>query len=115
MSDSDTSCDACQVGAPRLSNEEIQQALATLPEWSCEVVDGVPQLVRQFRFKNFVDALSFANRLGEIAEREGHHPALLVEWGSLIVRWWTHKINGLHALDVKLSHESEALFKEVNG
>ena len=56
-------------------------------------------LERLFHFPSFADALAFTNRVGGIAEDEGHHPALLTEWGQVTVTWWTHKIRGLHRND----------------
>jgi 4a-hydroxytetrahydrobiopterin dehydratase len=111
MSKSDNQCDACRADAPQLVGSDLQQAISELPGWTLETIDDVPQLVRQYTFQNFAAALHFANTVGEIAEREGHHPALLVEWGSVCVRWWTHKIQGIHALDVKLAKETELLYE----
>ena len=56
--------------------------------------DGIKRLERSFNFKNFSEALSWTNKVGELAEAEDHHPALLTEWGKVTVTWWTHKIRG---------------------
>ncbi len=56
-----------------------------------------------------MDVLELANAIGEEAEKEGHHPALLVEWGSVEVRWWTHKIGGIHKNDVIMAAKTDEL------
>jgi 4a-hydroxytetrahydrobiopterin dehydratase len=73
------------------------------------VGDGIPRLERQYRFRSFVDALAFTNRVGEIAEAEGHHPAILTEWGRVTVSWWTHKIRGLHRNDFVMAAKTDRL------
>jgi len=58
------------------------------------------------------DALAFTNRVGALAEAEGHHPALLTEWGRVTVTWWTHKIRGLHRNDFIMAAKTDALAAE---
>jgi len=62
-------------------------------------VDGIHRLERVFKFRNFSDAADFTNKVAAIAEAEDHHPLLITEWGRVTVRWWTHKIKGLHQND----------------
>ncbi len=78
-------CAACRKDSPKATEEEQAQLLPLIPRWKIEARDGIPRLERVFRFRNFVDALAFTNRLGEIAEAEGHHPAILTEWGRVTV------------------------------
>lgn len=92
-------CEACRADAPKVSDDELKELLAKIPDWNIEVRDEVMQLEKVFAFKNFVEALEFTNQVGEIAEQEGHHPALLTEWGKVTVTWWSHKIAGLHRND----------------
>ena len=73
--------------------------LRSVTDWSLIGVDAVPRLERMFRFEDFKAAMAFANRVAELAEEAGHHPALLVEWGRVTVSWWTHDIGGLHRND----------------
>jgi 4a-hydroxytetrahydrobiopterin dehydratase len=93
------SCVACRMGAPTVTPEEKSTLLAQLADWSVMEVDGVERLERAFTFASFADALAFTNAVGEVAEAEGHHPAILTEWGRVTVSWWTHKIGGLHRND----------------
>ena len=92
-------CVACRRDAPTLSDDEIHELLPQVPGWEVVEIESVKQLRRVFSFADFAAALDFANAVGGIAEEEGHHPALLVEWGRVTVTWWTHKIGGLHRND----------------
>src|SRR5262249_37265726 len=73
-----------------------------------------PQLERVFHFPSFADALAFTNQIGTLAEAEGHHPALLTEWGRVTVTWWTHKIRGLHRNDFIMAAKTDALRLKVD-
>ena len=70
---------------------------------------SIARLERVFHFPSFADALAFTNRVGALAEEEGHHPALLTEWGRVTVTWWTHKIRGLHRNDFIMAAKTDAL------
>jgi 4a-hydroxytetrahydrobiopterin dehydratase len=72
--------------------------------------DGVKRLERTFGFRNFAEALAFTDKVGERAEVEGHHPALLTEWGRVTVTWWTHKIGGLHQNDFIMAAKTDELY-----
>lgn len=102
-------CEACRRGAPTVTEAEMRELLPQIPEWQIEEHDGVPRLSRLFTFPDFATALDFTNRVGEIAEAEGHHPALLTEWGKVTVQWWTHKIGGLHRNDFIMAARTDAL------
>jgi len=65
------------------------------------------QLSREFDFRDFAQALAFTNRVGEIAEAEDHHPAILTEWGKVSVTWWSHKIKGLHKNDLIMAARTD--------
>lgn len=106
-------CEACRVGAPRVTDEERSQLQPQIPDWTVVERDAIERLERNFGFGNFVDALQFTNAVGAIAEEEGHHPALLTEWGSVTVTWWTHKIEGLHRNDFIMSAKTDELFADV--
>ena len=90
---------ACRGGEPALTDAEIPELRAQVPEWQVVEREGVKRLEISFGFRNFAEALAFTDRVGEQAEVEGHHPALLTEWGKVTVTWWTHKIGGLHRND----------------
>jgi 4a-hydroxytetrahydrobiopterin dehydratase len=92
-------CEPCRKGAPTVTDAEAAELLPQLPGWEIVEREGIRRLERVFAFPSFVAALAFTLRIGEIAEEEGHHPALLTEWGRVTVTWWTHKIRGLHRND----------------
>jgi 4a-hydroxytetrahydrobiopterin dehydratase len=104
-------CEVCRVGAPKVTDEEAAEYLKQIPEWTILENDGVKRLERLFTFKNFVDALAFTNKVGQIAEEEGHHPAILTEWGKVAVAWWTHKIGGLHRNDFIMAAKTDQLYE----
>ncbi|MCS7173128.1 MAG: 4a-hydroxytetrahydrobiopterin dehydratase [Armatimonadetes bacterium] len=106
-------CTACRGDEPPLTDEEIAQLQPQVPDWQVVEQGGVKRLERTFRFRNFQEALAFANRVGELAEEQGHHPALLVEWGKVTVSWWTHKIRGLHRNDFIMAAKTDAAYREV--
>lgn len=102
-------CEACRRDAPAVSSDEMQSLLKEIPDWRVVDREGIPQLQRVFEFPDFASALAFTNSVGEIAEAEGHHPALLTEWGRVTVRWWTHKIRGLHRNDFIMAARTDEL------
>lgn len=105
----DQTCEPCRSGSAPMSQRDIERLKSQLPDWDLLEIDGVVRLSQSFRFRNFAEALAFTNRVGALAEAEGHHPALLTEWGQVTVQWWTHKIGGLHRNDFILAAKTEAL------
>ncbi len=105
-------CEACSTGAPLVSEQEMKQLLTMVDGWHVETRDGIPQLEKVYTFSNFLKALAFTNKVGELAESEFHHPALLTEWGKVTVTWWTHKIKGLHRNDFIMAARTNELEHE---
>jgi len=103
-------CEPCRVGAPAAPVEEIQAFLAQNSGWEQTEVDGVPRVQKEYSFPNFVSALDFANRVGAIAEEQGHHPVITIEWGKVLVAWWTHKIKSIHRNDLIMAAKTDALY-----
>lgn len=93
------SCEPCRGDSPAVPESQWPLLLEQLPGWRVIWENGVPMLTRTFERKNFVKALKLANRIGDLAEAENHHPRLVVEYGRLNVAWWTHTISGLHHND----------------
>ena len=108
-------CIACRKGEPTVTVEEIAEFRPQVPDWDISEVDGVKRLEKVFKFDNFVHALAFTNKIGELAEEEGHHPALLTEWGKMTVSWWTHKIGGLHRNDFIMAAKTDQAFASAEG
>jgi 4a-hydroxytetrahydrobiopterin dehydratase len=90
-------CVPCKGGVPPLTHDEIAPYLTDLGnEWE---VEGDHHLQKEYRFKNFREALAFTNRVGELAEEVGHHPDIELSWGRVKLTVFTHKIGGLHEAD----------------
>jgi 4a-hydroxytetrahydrobiopterin dehydratase len=107
----DMNCVRPGSGEPPLGDEEIVELHPQVSDWDIVERDGVKQLERVFKFKNFVEALGFTNQVGELAEEQDHHPALLTEWGRVTVTWWTHAVTGLHRNDFITAAKTDALYK----
>jgi 4a-hydroxytetrahydrobiopterin dehydratase len=99
-------CVPCRGGVPPLSSDEIKPLFEQLSGW--KVVEN-HHLEKDYRFKDFKEALSFVNKVGSLAEQEGHHPDLLLSWGRVVMTLWTHKINGLSESDFILAAKCDAL------
>lgn len=104
-------CIPCSGDEPPLAELEYRQYLGEIPDWEIQKEDGIPRLRRVFKFKNFAQALEFTNRVGELAESDGHHPAILTEWGKVTISWWTHKIKGLHRNDFIMAARTDAAYQ----
>lgn len=99
-------CIPCRGGVPPMRPDEYVPLLNQLSGW--EVIQH-HHLQKHYSFPDFVSALAFLNRIGELAEREGHHPDLLLAWGKVGVQIWTHKIDGLAEADFILAAKIDAL------
>jgi 4a-hydroxytetrahydrobiopterin dehydratase len=107
MSDlAEKKCVPCRGGVLPLEGEELESLAREVPQW--QVVGG-HHLERTFRFPDFRTALVFTNRVGEIAETEGHHPDIHLAWGKATVTIWTHKIDGLTESDFVLAAKIDRL------
>jgi 4a-hydroxytetrahydrobiopterin dehydratase len=100
-------CIPCKGGVPPLKGEDLQKLNTQLPEW--KVVDE-HHLSRHFKFSDFKSALAFVNRVGDLAEKVGHHPDIYLTWGKVNIDIWTHKINGLTESDFILAAKIDKLF-----
>jgi 4a-hydroxytetrahydrobiopterin dehydratase len=103
---SEKTCVPCRGGVPPLTAEEIEPLFQELNNW--EVKDN-HKLLKSYKFDDFKSALKLANKMGEIAEQEGHHPDLLVRWGELKIELWTHKVDGLTESDFILAAKIDKL------
>lgn len=104
-------CVPCKGGVPPLAGAELEKYAKELGgAW--RVVDG-HHLNRVFVFPDFVKGLAFVNRVGELAEQEGHHPNLHLTWGRVEIDIWTHKIDGLTESDFVLAAKIDQLPAET--
>jgi 4a-hydroxytetrahydrobiopterin dehydratase len=102
-------CVACRRDSPLVTEAEVLELKPQIPDWTLLDDGGVNKLERVFRFRNFAEALRFTNEVGALAEEEGHHPAVLTEWGRVTVKLWTHKIRGLHRNDFIIAAKVDSL------
>jgi 4a-hydroxytetrahydrobiopterin dehydratase len=103
-------CTPCRGGVPPLEEADAERYLRDVPDW--QLKDDAKRIERTFWFKNFKQALAFVDRVGTLAEEEGHHPDITFGWGYATVALHTHKIKGLHENDfimaAKINRLSEA-------
>jgi len=99
-------CVPCRGGVPPLQGAEIEELLGQLPGWQ---VQNEHHLRKTFRFEDFRSSLQFVNRIGELAESQGHHPDICFGWGNAEITIWTHKIDGLTESDFVLAAKIDQL------
>ncbi|ACK71773.1 transcriptional coactivator/pterin dehydratase [Gloeothece citriformis PCC 7424] len=104
-------CEACESNAPSLTEAEIKDYKPQIPDWNLIEEEGEKRLQKVFSFPDFKSAIAFTNAVGDEAEKQGHHPALLTEWGKVTVTWWTHAINGLHKNDLIMAVKTDEIKK----
>ncbi len=102
----DKQCIPCKGGVPPLGKAETDQLLKKLNGWS---IQKEYHLTRQFKLGDFKSALALVNRIGDLAESQGHHPDIYLAWGKVGVEIWTHKINGLTESDFILAAKIDKL------
>ena len=103
-------CEACTIDAPKVSKEEAMALIKTLEHWEIRNED-FDYLQKVFKFKNYEDSVSFSNDVASLANIVDHHPLIILEWGRVTVKWWSHKINGLHKNDFICAAKTDALLK----
>ena len=102
------SCVPCRGGIPALDKVEAEKLLADVSDW--KLIDDATKIQRNYAFDNFVDALAFTNKVGELAESENHHPDITLGWGYCSVVFYSHKINGLHENDFIMAAKTSKLY-----
>lgn len=102
-------CVPCKGGVPALKGGYITDLLKQVEHW--EVINE-HHLHKEYKFPDFVTALAFVNRVGDVAEAEGHHPDITLTWGKVTIQIWTHKIDGLTESDFILAAKIDELPRE---
>jgi 4a-hydroxytetrahydrobiopterin dehydratase len=108
----DRGCVPCRGGVPPLKGEDLQRLLRELGGGWEAIRDH--HLEKAYKFQNFGEALDFTNAVGEIAEREGHHPEITLAWGRVALRIWTHKIDGVTESDFVLAAKADRAFRPTS-
>ena len=107
-------CVACRADAVCLTEIACTALQAELSDrWSLGAEQSIMKLSCSYSFKNWASAMGFAEQVSAIAERENHHPELTVEWGKVQVKWWTHKIGGLHMNDFVCAAKCDQAYTQV--
>ncbi|HKJ94874.1 MAG TPA: 4a-hydroxytetrahydrobiopterin dehydratase [Gammaproteobacteria bacterium] len=101
MSLSEKTCVPCKGGVAPMARDEAERYQAQTPGW--DLTHDATRIQREFKFKNFAQALEFVNKVGELSEAQQHHPEIAFGWGHVTVEIWTHKIHGLHENDFILA------------
>ena len=108
MSDLATqNCVPCKGGVPSLKGAALEAFGAQVPGWK---IINEHHLEKTYTFPDFAQALAYVNKVGAMAEEQGHHPDLLLAWGKVVVTTWTHKIDGLTESDFVLAAKCDRLF-----
>ena len=100
-------CEPCSGNTPKLTFEEISKYLSQLNDWT--VNDNQEMIFKKFKFNNFTKALNFTNKVGDLAEKEGHHPDISIGWGYCLVMVHTHAIKGLSINDFILASKIDLI------
>ncbi len=102
-------CVPCRGGVPALKGQDLSKFHALLKDPAQWTVVSEHHIVRTYKFSDFQSALAFVNRVGEMAEAEGHHPDIFLAWGKVEVTIWTHAVDGLTESDFILAAKIDAL------
>jgi 4a-hydroxytetrahydrobiopterin dehydratase len=105
------SCTACDPDARRATATDMAELLPATPGWEILEQEGIPKLYRRFPMPDFATAMAFANRIAELAAEADHHPELRVRYERVTVRWWTHKLKGLHRNDFIMAAKTNEIFE----
>tara|TARA_X000000950_G_scaffold132449_1_gene165088 strand:+ start:1402 stop:1734 length:333 start_codon:yes stop_codon:yes gene_type:complete len=100
-------CEPCSGNTPKLNFEEISKYLSQINDWT--VNDSQEMIFKKFKFNNFTKALNFTNKIGDLAEKEGHHPDISIGWGYCLVMIHTHAIKGLSVNDFILASKIDLI------
>lgn len=101
-------CVPCRGGVPALKGQQLADLQQQVPQWQ---VVREHHLTRDFKFPDFLQALEFVNRVGAVAEEQGHHPDILLTWGRVEITLWTHKIDGLTESDFIMAAKIDQLYR----
>ncbi len=102
----DLKCSPCRGGIPPLKGDQLGELAGEIPLW--QVVEE-HHLRREIKFRDFAEALEFVNRIGALAQEQGHHPDIFLSWGRVQIEIWTHKIDGLTESDFVLAAKIDTL------
>lgn len=103
-------CVPCRGGVPPLKGPELENLGGQLPTWK---IVNEHHIARGFKFPDFRQALAFVDKVGALAEEQGHHPDIFLAWGKVEITTWTHKIDGLTESDFVLAAKIDRLYPQT--
>lgn len=107
-------CQPLESGARALLEAEARTEMRNLEDWDLEQRAGIWRLVKHYKTANFLQSLALAQRIGRLAQAENHHPEIVIAWGLCSVSWWTTKLSGVHANDVRMAAATDELLFSGN-
>ena len=105
-------CSACEIGAPLVPDDQQTKLLKDLDDWTIDH-SGASKLTKQFTLKNYEQSVRFTNLIADLAESQDHHPRITLEWGTVNLEWWSHKVKGLHMNDFICAAKSDEIFNAL--
>lgn len=109
----DSICEACLETADPADQKDIDAFIESSEEWILVDEDNTPKIKKTFKFPNFEEAQVYTNKVSKLAEDVGHHPVIVLQWGSVQVTWWSHKIKNIHPLDLILAERCDLAYIET--
>ena len=106
-------CLALQADDKTVTGRMLIELHRAVPDWHIVEREGLCYLQRVFAFGSFAEALTFTDRVGALAQVEGHHPSILTESGRVCVSWWTHPLKGLHSNDFIMAAKTDRLYQHA--
>ncbi|MGA9980529.1 MAG: 4a-hydroxytetrahydrobiopterin dehydratase [Candidatus Sulfotelmatobacter sp.] len=103
----DKKCVPCRGGTPPIKGKDLEALHRSIPKWT---VTNEHHLTREYKFPDFATALEFVNKVGAVAEEQGHHPDILLAWGKAEITLWTHKVDGLTESDFIMAAKIDRVF-----
>jgi 4a-hydroxytetrahydrobiopterin dehydratase len=105
-------CSSCEIGAPLVPHDQQMELLNDLDGWIIDTLD-ISKLKKEFKLNNYEQCIRFTNLITYLAESQDHHPKITLEWGSVSIEWWSHKIKGLHMNDFICAAKSDEIFNSL--
>ena len=96
-----------------LHKSELKQYFSNLTDWQIRTIDKKNTLYKSYKLNSFSHAIQFAEKINVIANKNDHHPRLIINWGKLEIYWWSHDMGGINMNDVIMAHNTDTLFKSM--
>ncbi|MFX0108917.1 MAG: 4a-hydroxytetrahydrobiopterin dehydratase [Candidatus Hodarchaeota archaeon] len=106
---SSLACMPCRGGIPPLIDTKIREHMKAVLEWRLKE-DGPNRIEKTFKFKDFNEAMSFVNKVADVAEKQDHHPVIFIHWNRVTLTFWNHSIDGLHYNDFIMAAKIDRLY-----